>query len=404
VNILVVSQWFPPEPGGGPARFLEMASRWGEVGHRVTVVAGMPNWPTGEVHRGYRRRLLVREQVGNVRVLRSWVYATANEGRARRIVNHSSFLASGSIAALARGGQPDVVVATSPPLFAGAAGMAVARARRRPLVFDVRDLWPDAIFALGQLRGRATARALRALERRLYAGSAAVVAVSAPFAEPIRARGARRVEVIPNGADLDAFSPGPADGDLRRTWGWDGRFVVLYAGTIGLSHGLGTVLDAAHRLRDTDVSFVLVGAGAEREGLARAARDRGLSNVQLLPLQPRERMPSVYRSADLCLVSLRPLPLFDSFVPSKLFEIMACGKPVLAAVSGTAGELVRDAGAGITIPPGSADALVNAVCEVKGSGQLEEMGRSGRDYVERYHDRSVLASRYLELLTEIAGR
>jgi putative colanic acid biosynthesis glycosyltransferase WcaI len=407
VNILVFSQWFPPEPGGGPARFLEMGRAWAAAGHRVRVVAGIPNWPTGEVHPAYRRRALVRERVAGMDVVRTWVLPARNEGRLKRIANHVSFAASGPLAS-AVGMPADVVVATSPPLFAAAAGAAVARLRRVPFVFDVRDLWPDAIFALGQLDRPSVRRALRSLEARLYRSASAVVAVSEDFADPIRMRGASRVEVIPNGADLDAYQPGPPDGALRGELGWDGRFVVLYAGTLGMAHGLMRVIEAADavgRRQDAkDVLFAFVGEGADRPELERETARRGLANVRFHPLQPRERMPSLYRAADACLVSLRPLPLFDGFIPSKLFEIMASGRPVLAAVAGRPLGLVLEAGAGLAAGQEDPDVLVEGIRTLRANPELaSEMGTRGRAFVEARYDRADQAARYLALLGSLGG-
>jgi glycosyltransferase involved in cell wall biosynthesis len=332
MNILVLSQWFPPEPGGGPARFLEMGREWARAGHRVTVLAGIPNWPGGVVHPSYRGRVEARERMDGMEVRRTWVYPARNEGRAKRIANHLSFAASAPLAALSRGVPADVVVATSPPLFAAGAGMLIARARRVPFVFDVRDLWPDAIFELGQMRSEPVRAGLRRLERALYRRAAAVVPVTEAFVEPILRRGARRVEVIPNGADVETFQPGVPDPVLRTELGWEGRFVVLYAGTLGMAHGLLTAVEAAELCRDQGILFSLVGDGADRPLLERAAAERRLDNLQILPLQPRSRMPDLYRAADACLISLRPVPLFDGFIPSKVFEIMACGRPILACV------------------------------------------------------------------------
>jgi glycosyltransferase involved in cell wall biosynthesis len=345
----------------------------------------------------------VKEQLGGLEVHRVWVYPARNEGRGKRILNHLSFMASSSLVAIARRLPADVVVATSPPIFSAAAGLAVARARGLPFVYDVRDLWPDAIFALGQMRAPAVRRGLRWLERTLYRGSATVIPVSEAFVPVIRERGGGVVRVIPNGADLSSFVPGPADAGLRRELGWDDRYVVLYAGTLGMAHGLMRVVEAAERSQRTDILYVLIGEGADRPALEQAARDRRLDNLQILPLQPRSRMPTLYRSADACLVSLRPLPLFQGFIPSKIFEIMACGRPILAAVSGQALDLIIRAEAGVAVRQDKPESLVDAALRLrKEPGRAEEMGKNGRRYVEQTHDRRTLAAQYLEVLQDAA--
>ncbi len=218
--------------------------------------------------------------------------------------------------------------------------------------------------------------------------------------EPILERGAKRVEVITNGADLHLFSPGAPDPQLRESWGGKDQFVVLYAGTLGLAHGLRTAIEAAALLRDRRVRFVFIGEGAQRAELEADAAGRGLTNVQFVGLQPRKNMADAYRSADICLVSLRALALFDAFIPSKIFEILACGRPMIAAISGEALALVTDAGAAIPAEPGSATSLAHAVEDAMESVALPAMGKSGRHFVELRFDRTELAERYLRLLEE----
>jgi glycosyltransferase involved in cell wall biosynthesis len=246
--------------------------------------------------------------------------------------------------------------------------------------------------------------ALRAIERHLYRRAGAVVVVSPGFAEHVRDHGGRRVEVITNGADLQRFQPGPSDPAIRREFGWDERFVVLYAGTLGMAHGLGQVLEAAATLRDPRFLFVLMGEGAEKEGLRRSLGEAEVDNVQILPLQPRDRMPAIYRSADACLVSLRPIPLFDAFIPSKIFEIMACGRPILAAVGGTALELVREGDAGVPVEQGDGPGLARAVEKLAGDPALrDKLGANGRAWAEGNVDRSALADRYLDVLAALVS-
>jgi glycosyltransferase involved in cell wall biosynthesis len=381
-----------------------MATHWQACGNEVTILAGIPNWPTGKVAQGYEGKFLVRERYEGLRVVRSWVFATPNEGVVKRVANHASFLASAPLASLFATRRPDIVIATSPPLFAALAGLGIATRFGVPLILDIRDLWPDAIFALGQMRQPAARRLLRSVERLLYRQAVVVVAVSPRFRQPILARGASAVEVIPNGADLQFFCPGPQDTELRRVLGWEGKFVVLYAGTLGMAHGLRTVLDAAELLGDTPAHFALVGEGAERTQLEAEAAHRGLANVQFLPLQPREQMPALYRASDVCLVALRSIPLFERFIPSKIFEIMACGRPVIAAVAGEARDVVQAAGAGVSVEPGSGPRLAEGVRQAMNSDVLQQMGASGRMFVEENYDRAEMAERYLRVLPTPTGR
>lgn len=401
MRILVVSQWFPPEPGGGPARFLEMARLWQERGHAVNVLAGLPNWPTGKIHDAYRGRLTVRESYQGIPVARLPVIPTRNEGALRRLVNHGSFTLSASVAPR-RLPRSDVIVATTPPLFAPLAAVVRSRTRNIPYVLDVRDLWPDSIYTLSNMHSRWARRGLESVERLLYRRAAAVVVVTEGLAGFVRERGARRVETIFNGVDLEKFSPGPPDPSVRRSMSADGEMTFVYAGTLGLAHGLDTVLVAARQLASTRARFVFVGEGADRPRLERIAREMELDNVTFLPVQPRDRMPDIYRSADVCLVSLRPAPLFTAALPSKIFEIMGCGRPILAAVEGEAAELIARTGAGYVTTPGSAPSLVAAVRVCLEADDIDEKGRAARRAAAEF-DRRSLALRYEALLAEVAA-
>lgn len=400
MRILVVSQWFPPEAGGGPARFLETSRVWQERGHEVLVLAGLPNWPTGRIHDGYRRRPVVRETYGGVPVLRVPLIPARNEGAARRLVNHGSFVLTASVLGLAERWRPDVVVATSPPLFAPLAGLLLARAAKAPMVLDVRDLWPDSIYALSHLRGSVVRAGLERLERFLYRSAAAVAAVTSGLSEVIRTRGARTVATIPNGVDLDAFAPRPAEPAARELLGGDGGFVVMYAGTLGLAHGLDLAVEAAERLSDEGVRFVFAGDGADRPRLERMTERKRLRNVSFVPVQPREQMPALYAAADVCLVSLRPEPLFASALPSKIFEIMGCARPMIAAVEGEAADVIGRAGAGVVTAPGSVEGLVNAVRACVRNDDLGLMGKAGRKFAEEHFDRRQLAVQYERLMNQ----
>ncbi len=399
MKILIVSQWFPPEPGGGPARFLEMAGVWREQGHEVRVIAGLPNWPSGKIHEAYRRRLALRERYQGVSVVRVPVIPARNEGAMRRLVNHGSFAFTASLAGMVQRFKPEVVVATSPPLFAPLAGLAAARRHRVPLVLDIRDLWPDSIWALStRLQSAPTKRGLEWLERFLYRSADAVATISLGLAESISERGAKKVATIPNGVDLQRFAPNPPDAEARDLIGWrpDG-FTVLYGGTIGLAHGLETAIEAAERLAEEGVRFVFAGDGADRKRLTQLADQKRLSNVAFLSLQPRGGMPAIYGASDACLVSLRPAPLFASALPSKIFEIMGCGRPIVAAVEGEAADVITRSGAGMVAQPGSVESMVAAVRACRAS-DLATMGASGRRFAEANYDRRVLALRYEELL------
>lgn len=408
MKIAYLCHYFHPEPAAPSARLLEFGRAWQQLGHQVTVVTGLPNHPTGVVPPAYRGRLAMEEQVDGLRVLRSWLYATPNRGVARKSLNHLSFALSSVALNLRRLGPVDVVIASSPSLLSVVSAAALARARGAPLVFEVRDLWPAAMADLQVIRGRPLLRLLEHLELALYRAAARVVVVTQGFAENLVARGVppEKIGVIPNGADTAFFSP-EADGSfLRKRHGLDGRFVVGYLGAHGISHGLEVVLEAAARHADPDrFRYLLVGDGARRAALL-ASRDRlGLRNVVMLPSQPRDQMPGLYAATDLCLVPLQPQPIFRTFIPSKMFEIMACARPIVSNVEGEARAILERSGAATLVPPGDPVALAEAVESLAGDETARaRMGQAGRAFVTEHYDRATLARRYLELLEGVIGR
>ncbi len=408
MKILYLSQYFPPEPGAPAARVSELSRCWAEWGHDVTVLTGMPNHPTGVVPPEYRHRLFAVEDHYGARVVRTWIYAAANRGRVRRSLAYASFAASAVALGQARVERPDVLVATSPQFLCAAAGGLISRMRQVPFVFEVRDLWPESIVAVGALpEGHPVVRSLERVEKRLYSEATAIVVVTDTFRQKLIDRGIapHKIFVVKNGVDLTRFNPLPRETKLRAELGYGDRFVLAYVGTHGMAHGLGSVLDVAARLRSRDdLRFLFVGEGAERKNLQKRASDEGLSNVKFLGALPRERMTEVYATSDACIVPLRKTELFTSVLPSKIFEILAMERPLVLSVDGEARELVEASGGGLYAPPEDVEAMESAILSLMGSPQRrKEMGAAGRAYVMREFDRRKLAADYLEILDEVAA-
>jgi len=379
----------------------EHCRRWVADGHEVTVVTGVPNHPRGELFPGYRNRWLQEETIDGIRVIRTWMYLTENAGFSRRILNYLLF-AVAAVLASSRVRRPDVVLATSPQFFCGVAGAVVARLKRRPFVVEIRDLWPKSIVELGQLRPGIALTVLEAMERWLYRSAAGVVVNTSAFVDHIAAFGIPRdhIELVYNGIDPTLFCPRAPDLDLLEQHGLGDGFSVGYVGTLGLAHGLATVVDAAERLRDRrDVVFVLIGDGADRARLEQEISRRGLSNVRLLGLQPRSAMPAWIASIDVLLVSLRDLPVFETVIPSKVFEFLAQERPVILAAKGEIRRMLRDADAALIIDPENAEQLARAVLELKKSPEAaRERARKGRKWVEAGFVRDDLARRLAAFL------
>jgi hypothetical protein len=253
MKILFLSDNFPPETNAPASRTYEHAKRWVAAGHSVTVITGAPNFPSGKVHAGYRNALWKREEMDGIHVVRVWTYITANEGFFRRSLDYISFMVSATIASVFIR-RPDIIVATSPQFFTPCAAWVVSLFKRRPFVFELRDLWPDSIVAVGAMKETRSIRLLRKLEYFLYRKAARIVSVTSSFKTVLTGNGIdpHKIAVVPNGVDLEAYQPGDKPDGLVRQWGLDGKFVAAYVGTIGMAHGLDTVLAAAERLRHRD--------------------------------------------------------------------------------------------------------------------------------------------------------
>jgi glycosyltransferase involved in cell wall biosynthesis len=413
VKILFLSHYFPPEVNAPASRVHEHARAWVRDGHDVTVITGVPNHPRGELFPGYANRWLQEERVDGIRVLRTWMYLTANEGFVRRTANYVLFLCTAVLASL-RVERPDVVVATSPQFFCGLAGAIVGALKRRPFVLELRDLWPESIVALGQLRrGSLPVRALEAVEGWLYRRARGVVVVTRAFARHVAARGVpeSRIALVYNGIDGALWQPRPARPDLLARHGIGGSYRVGYVGTLGLAHGLGTVLDAAQRLGEPmgsdpigSVAFVFVGDGADRARIEEEARRRGLEGVRFTGLVPRSEVPDWLASLDVLLVMLRDLPVFETVIPSKLFEFAAMERPViLSAPKGEVREMVETAGVAVAIDAESPEQLAGAIAALRSDPErARRLAARARAWAEQGFRRDVLARRMADFLAQCA--
>ena len=402
LDVLFVTQYFPPETGAAPARAWHFARALARAGHRVRVVTGLPNHPSGVIRPEYARTRRATERAGEVTIERVWLHATPKKTPVTRLWNHLTFALSAFPTALS-GPRPDVVIATIPPLFLGLTAWLAARRAGAPLVVDCRDDWPHAAIAVGELRAGAVASGLEVLSRFIQRRAARLIAVTPGMQRQFEARGFEpaRLELITNGADTELFVPGPSrNGADARTC------TVLYAGTHGLIHGMEVLLDAGERLREhPEVRFRFVGDGVFKPELERRARASGLSAMSFEPSQPPERLVDIIRDADLCVATTRAHELCGETIPVKLFDYLACGRPVVAAVSGDAAEVVRGSGGGVVTAPGDGAALAQAIIELAGDPERRaQMGRSGAQYVERHYSRRVGGETLVRVLEETHRR
>jgi glycosyltransferase involved in cell wall biosynthesis len=407
VRILIVTHYFPPETGAPQARLSALAATWAADGDRVTVLTGMPNHPTGVIPPAYRGALRRRERGDGYRILRTWLYATPNEGIARKTLGHLSFMLSSVLLGGWGTGPADVVVVSSPTFFSIGSAWLLARLKRARLVLEIRDLWPAIFTELGVLTNRRVIRVLERLELAAYAAADEIVVVSEGFRANLINRGVPpgKIHTIRNGTFPGRFDPGTwPDPAVRANLGASaGECLVLYLGTHGISQGLPGIADTAARLAAHPVHFAFVGEGADKARLERKVGRLGLRNVTLRPGVPHEDVPALLAAADICLVPLRDVPLFATFIPSKMFEYLAAGKAVIGSVAGEAGQILREAGA-VVVPPEDSVALADAIRKLAISPQRRlAMGRAGRTHVEQCYDRPGLAREYRKILDTAGG-
>jgi len=377
------------------------------MGHDVTVLTGFPNHPTGVVPEEWRsrlRRLQHTEMVDGVRVVRTWLWPLPNRKAHERILNYTTFCGSAALRGLALA-RPDVVIATSPQLLCALSGWWLAWWRRVPFVFEIRDLWPESLAAVGaSSEGKLLHRVLGGIAGFLYRRADRLVVVTPAFEDHLIQRWnvpPAKISVVENGVETDLFCLKLAAPELRKQLKLEDRFIICYIGTMGNAHGLETLVAAAEELQTKlpCAMFLLIGEGAEKERLVKLAAGRGLNNIQFFAQQPRERIPIYVSAADVCLVMLRKNDLFKTVIPTKLLEYMACERPVIVAVDGHARQIIEEAGAGVFVEPENSRALVEGILDVAAAPERrQKMGASGRQFILNKFSREETAQEYIRVL------
>jgi glycosyltransferase involved in cell wall biosynthesis len=388
-------------------RLYEMGRVWAEAGNVITVVTSSPNHPNGILYPGYLNKLWQREKIAGMDVVRVWTLLAPNEGFLRRSMNYLSFLVMVVLAAPFLP-KADIVVSTSPHLFCGIAGYPISRFKHIPWVLEIRDLWPESIVAVGALKPGALIGMLRMIERFAYRHARHIVTVSDAFVPRFTDCGvaSQKISIITNGVDRTFFTQSNADSDkFRERYNLEGRFVASYIGTHGMAHGLQTMLEAAHLLRErADILFLLIGDGAERRSLVRLCREMALRNVLMLPQMSRAEILCAWAASDAAIVPLRNNPTFELVIPSKMLEAFAMGKPVLLGVRGKARQIVETGNCGLAFHPEDSADLARVITALANDRRLaSELGKNGVEVAAAY-DSNTLAHKYLQLLMKLVGR
>ena len=407
MNILLLTENFPPETNAAATRIHEKARYWVRWGHTVTVVTSAPNFPDGVLYDGYRNRWYQTEIMDGIRVVRVKTFISPNRGTVGRSFDFLSFWITGLVGALFEA-RPDVVVGNSPQLLAAAAACGVGAIRRVPFVIELSDLWPASIVAVGAMHHRVPLLLLEVLETYLYRRADAIIALTEGIRVDLISRGIAKdkVAVVMNGADLDRYAPRPRDEVLAQAWGLGGRFVVGYIGTHGMAHSLTNVLDAADRLRDVpEIVFLFVGAGAERDMLVAEAQRRGLGNIVFQPVQPKEKLAPVWSLCDIALAHLKNIPLFAGALPTKMFEAIGMGLPiVLATPEGEASRFLGEIGAGVWVPPEDPKSLACAIRALYVDSSARTRFAAASRAAAPAHSRESRARDTLQVLTRVVSR
>lgn len=402
MNIMFLTQYFPPEVGAPQNRIFEFAKRLKKNGHDITVLTAMPNYPKGEIYDGYKGKKFLIEDMDGIRVIRTSIYATKSTSFIKRLMNYFSFTLS-SVFKGPRGidKKIDVIIVESPPLFLGWSGYRLSKKLHAKYVFNVSDLWPESAIKLGVLHNKLMIRLSVWLEEFSYRKADIVTGQTMGIVENISKRGFdKKTYLVTNGVDLSLFGMDKVNKDFIKENSLEGKFVVGYAGIHGLAQGLQTIIKAADILKDyDDIRFVFIGEGPEKPELIEMKERLGLKNVLFLGVQPKKNMPGIVSSFSCAVVPLKKLDLFKGALPSKMFETLASNVPIVLSIEGEAQRLIESADAGICVEPENEREISDAILKLYNKPELrEKMGSNGRSYIEEHFDREKITRRFEEIL------
>ncbi|MBC7765998.1 MAG: glycosyltransferase family 4 protein [Hyphomonadaceae bacterium] len=405
MNITAITHNFPPETGAPAARMYEMSKEWVALGHHVDLITAFPNHPNGIIPKDYQGYRYMLEEMDGIKVHRNFIYATANKDVFKRIIGFLSFMISSALLSFHKIKKPDVVIATSPQFFTLFTGFFYSRMKKAPFILDIRDLWPEAIVELGVIQNKWIIRILEKIELFFYRHSTHIVVVTEAYKKNMIARGidGNKIDIVTNGCNLSLFYRAPKNQQLLEMYNLSNKFVVQYMGTLGLAHGLEIILNVAESLAThPDIHFIIIGEGARKEQLMQLASEKKLQNVTFIPSQTKQQVPDYYRLADVALVTLKKIPLFQTVIPSKIFEILGCGIPIIGAVEGEAAALLERSQAAVVVPPEDEAALAKAILQLKDNQALRtEMGILGEKFIKDNYSRTFLSQKYIQIIKKV---
>lgn len=408
MNILVIHQYFLEKNGAGGSRFNQFVKYWSRAGHKVTVIAGTVDYATGQKNKKYKRKWIAKEKIDKrITILRCYVSQAYNKNFLGRLWAYLSFTLSATWAGLFYAKKQKIIIDSSPPLFVAIPGYLISRIKRVPLIFEIRDLWPKFAIDTGVLKNPLLIKFSYWLENFIYQKTDLINVLTPAFQEHLlkeKKIPASKIVYIPNGADLDLMRPGPKNNWVRKKYNWLNKFIILYIGAHGVANDLWQILDVAAMFKNNSrLLFVLVGDGMEKPQLQAYAQKQNLTNAQFLDPVPKEKIIDFINAADLCVAVLQPV--FTTTYPNKIFDYMACAKPIILPIDGICRKLVVDeAQAGIfTKPKDKNDFKEKIFYACTHLEEIKKMGISGYDFVKNNFDRQKLADKYLKNIINVVN-
>jgi colanic acid biosynthesis glycosyl transferase WcaI len=406
LRLLILSIQYAPEFTSNAIVITGLAEQLAARGHRVTVLAGTPHYQLPRVPPGYGWRPFRREICQGVKVIRCWAFPKSG-GKFAKLLNYASFTLTSLVASLLTK-RPEVVIAVSPPFWLGFNALLLRALRRCPVVYNVQDLFPDAYLASEEVRAGWLARAMGGLMTSIYRRCDRITVITESFTEAIAARGIDRGKIvtIPNFIDTTIVTPLPRANSFRRRHGLDDRYVVMYAGNIGYTHGTELLVEAAAKLAAIpDVLFLVIGGGSKQADLVKLARQRRLTNMQFLPTQPRELLPEMLATADVFVMTAKPGVGRTSF-PGRIYNSLLAARPVVASIDDNSdlAQVLRTGGVGIVTAPGNVEDFCQALTTLyHDAARRERLGRSGAEFMARHYSPQAVVDQYESLLKGLAA-
>jgi len=400
LNILFLTDNFPPEVNAPATRTFEHCQEWIKKGHQITVITCAPNFPHGKLYNGYKNKLYKCELINEIKVIRVWSYMSSNSGFSKRVADYLSFAFMSFFVGIFQ--KYDVIIATSPQFFTTWSGWALSKIRRKPWIFELRDLWPESIKTVGVMKQGYIINLLEKIELGLYKSCNRVVAVTDAFKNNLIARGIEnnKIEVVTNGSNMELFYPRKVDISLLKSLGLEGKFVVGYIGTHGMAHNLDFIIKAIEKISDSDVHFLFIGDGAMKSKIVNTSKELQLKNISFLDSVSKDEVPRYLSIIDISLAPLKKDDNFKTVIPSKIFESSAMQKPILLGVQGQAQEILEKYGAGVCFEPDNEKDFIEKLSALKDISFYQKC-QDGCVKLAADYDRKKLADKMLDIFDKI---